>query len=86
VKSSVTQSAGPIYLGLDVSKNKFAVGVLRWGEQVPDVETILNDEASVRRLIDRFPDRGLLRTCYEAGPTGFGLHRLLTSMGGWPAM
>jgi transposase len=81
VKSSVTQSAGPIYLGLDVSKNKFAVGVLRWGEQVPDVETILNDEASVRRLIDRFPDRGLLRTCYEAGPTGFGLHRLLTSMG-----
>jgi transposase len=81
MKSSVTQSAGPIHLGLDVSKNKIAAGILRWGEQIPDVETIINDEASVRRLIDRFPDRGQLRVCYEAGPTGFGLYRLLRSMG-----
>jgi len=81
MRSSVSLSAGPIHLGLDVSKNKFAVGILRWGEQVPDVETIINDEASVRRLIDRFGDRGQLRVCYEAGPTGFGLYRLLTSMG-----
>jgi transposase len=81
MKSSVTQSAGPIHLGLDVSKDKFAVAVLRWDDQVPDVETIINDEASIRRLIDRFGDRGQLRVCYEAGPTGFGLHRLLTSMG-----
>jgi transposase len=42
---------------------------------------LFNDEASVRRLIGRFPDRGRLRVCYEAGPTGFGLHRLLHSMG-----
>jgi hypothetical protein len=54
---------------LDTSKNKIAVGVLRWGEQIPDVETIFNDEASVRRLVDRFPNRGQLRVCYEAGPT-----------------
>ena len=81
MESSVTKSAGPIHLGLDVSKSKFAVGILRWDEQTPDVEVIFNDDASVRRLIDRFPDRGQLRVCYEAGPTGFGLHRLLTSMG-----
>jgi transposase len=79
--SSVTQSAGPIHLGMDTSKNKIAVGILRWEEQVPDVELLFNDEASVRRLIDRFGDRGQLRTCYEAGPTGFGLYRLLRSMG-----
>jgi transposase len=66
---------------LDTSKNKIAVGILRWGEQVPDVEMIFSDEAPVRRLVDRFADRGRLRVCYEAGPTGFGLHRLLTSMG-----
>jgi transposase len=78
---SVALSEGPIHLGLDVSKNKIAVGVLRWDEQVPDVELISSDEASVRRLIDRFPDRGVLRTCYEAGPTGFGLYRLLGSIG-----
>jgi transposase len=81
MKSSVARSAGAIHLGFDVSKNKIAVGVLRWGEQVPDVETIFNDEASVRRLIGRFPHRGQLRVCYEAGPTGFGLHRLLTGVG-----
>ncbi len=72
---------GPIHLGLDVSKDKIAVGILRWDEQIPDVEVIINDEAFIRRLIDRFPDRGQLRVCYEAGPTGFGLYRLLRSMG-----
>jgi hypothetical protein len=35
MRASVADSAGPIHLGLDVSKNKFAVGILRWGEQVP---------------------------------------------------
>lgn len=79
--TSIALSGDPIHLGLDVSKNKIAVGMLRWDEQVPDTELISSDEASVRRLIDRFPDRGLLRTCYEAGPTGFGLYRLLRSMG-----
>jgi transposase len=79
--TSVTQSAGPIHLGLDVSKDKIAVGILRWGEQVPDVEVLFNDEASVRRLVNRLADRGRLRVCYEAGPTGFGLYRLLRSMG-----
>ena len=79
--NSAVLSDGPIHLGLDVSKNKIAVGILRWGEQVPDTEMLFNDETSVRRLIGRFPDRGRLRVCYEAGPTGFGLHRLLHFMG-----
>jgi transposase len=78
---SVSLSAGLIHLGLDTSKNAIVVGVLRPGEESADVEKIFNDEASVRRLVDRFPDRGRLRVCYEAGPTGFGLFRLLHSMG-----
>ena len=79
--TSVARSAGPIHLGLDTSKNSIAVGILRLEETAPDVEKIFNDEASVRRLIDRFADRAVLRVCYEAGPTGFGLFRLLRSMG-----
>jgi transposase len=79
--ASVAQSAGPIHLGLDVHKDSISVAILRSEEASPDVEKIFNDEASVRRLIDRFPDRGALRVCYEAGPTGFGLYRLLASMG-----
>jgi transposase len=42
---------------------------------------ITNDEASIRRLIRRFPRPKQLRACYEAGPLGFELHRLLASMG-----
>jgi transposase len=79
--TSVALLTGPIHLGLDTSKNSIAVGILRPDEVSPDTEKIFNDEASVRRLIDRFADRSVLRVCYEAGPTGFGLYRLLASMG-----
>jgi transposase len=40
-----------------------------------------SDEDAVRHLLDRFPDRRELRACYEAGPTGYELHRLLTGLG-----
>ena len=45
------------------------------------VDRIFNDEASVRRLVGRFPDRSRITACYEAGPGGYELHRLLSSMG-----
>jgi transposase len=66
---------------LDTSKNTIVVGILPAGQDSPEVERIFNDEPSIRRLIGRFPDRTQLRVCYEAGPVGFGLYRLLTSMG-----
>jgi transposase len=79
---SMTQVEGPIHLGLDVAKNAIVVGILLPGRESVDVDRIAHDEASVRRLVDRFADhRSALRTCYEAGPTGFGLYRLLRSMG-----
>jgi len=78
---SVALSGGPIHLGLDTSKNAILVGILRPDEVSPDTEKIFNDEASIRRLVNRFGDRSGLRVCYEAGPTGFGLYRLLRSMG-----
>jgi transposase len=70
----------PIHLGLDVHKDTISVGVLDPDQQVPDVERIAHDEPSVRRLVARFPDRARLRACYEAGPTGFELARLLHSL------
>lgn len=72
---------GPIHLGLDVHKDTISVGILRWDQESPDVDRIFHDEASVRRLLDRFPDRRGLRVCYEAWPTGFELARLLASLG-----
>jgi transposase len=69
------------FVGLDVGRDRIAVGVLRPGEESPTVEMATHDVESVRRLVGRFPDRRRLRVCYEAGPTGFELHRLLTGMG-----
>lgn len=79
--NSVALATGSIHLGFDVSRDQIAVGILRAEQESPDVERIFHDEASVRRLIGRFEDRGKLKVCYEAGPTGFGLYWLLRSMG-----
>lgn len=70
-----------IHLGMDTSVTTIVVGVLRPGEEMPVVERVFHDEESIRRLIARFPDRRLLSVCYEAGPGGYELYRLLSSMG-----
>jgi transposase len=78
---SVARLSGPIHLGMDVAMDSIAVGILPWGQDRPVVDRIAHDEVSVRRLVARLGNQGRLRACYEAGPTGYGLHRLLTSMG-----
>jgi hypothetical protein len=70
----------PIHLGLDVHKDTISVAILTHDRDGPDVERITHDEASIRRLVSRFPDPRRLRACYEAGPTGYELARLLASM------
>jgi transposase len=70
----------PIHLGLDVHKDTISVGILGPEQQVPDVERIAHDEASVRRLVGRLGDPRRLRACDEAGPTGFEQARLLHSL------
>src|SRR5690242_14947400 len=79
--SSVARLSGPIHLGMDVAMDSIAVGILPWGLDRPVVDRIAHDEVSVRRLVARLGNPGRLRACYEAGPTGYGLHRLLTSIG-----
>src|SRR5436190_17793290 len=67
------------HLGMDVHKDSISVGILRPDDTL-DVERVFNDEESVRRLIGRFPDPRGLSACYEAGPTGYELHRLLARL------
>lgn len=78
--TSVT-SAGAVHLGMDTSKDTIVVAVLGPGEEFPAVDRIVNREEAVRRLVGRFGDRERLRACYEAGPGGYDLYRLLASMG-----
>ena len=79
--SSVTPAAGPIHLGMDTSKNTIVVGILLPGDEVPVIDRIWNEEGAVRHLVSRLGDPAALRACYEAGPCGFELHRLLASVG-----
>jgi transposase len=78
----VARSQGEVvHLGLDVHRDTISVGVLTWDRDEPDLDKISSDEESVRRLIGRFPDRSSLRVCYEAGPTGYDLARMLIRWG-----
>jgi len=69
------------HIGLDVHKETIAVAVLRPGTIEADERVIPNTPEAIRRLLSRFPDPGALRTCYEAGPTGYDTHRLIDSLG-----
>ena len=79
--SSVASPEGLIHLGMDTSKNTIVVATLLPGEESPVTDRIFNEEEAIRRLVGRFPDRSVLRACYEAGPTGYELCRLLRSLG-----
>jgi hypothetical protein len=71
----------PIHLGLDVHRDTISVEILLPDRQVPEVDRIPHDEPSVRRLVGRLGDPRRLRACYEAGPTGYDLARLLCRLG-----
>ena len=70
-----------VHVAFDASKNTLVAGILHPEEETPTIERVFNDEPSVRRFVKAFPEPGRLRTCYEAGPCGYELHRLLRSLG-----
>src|SRR5215213_6889034 len=72
---------GPIHLGLDVHRNTISVATLPPEAASAAVEQIPSDEAAVLAFMGRFPEPGRLRVCYEAGPTGYELARLLHRQG-----
>src|SRR5437660_4094456 len=61
---------------MDVHKDSISIGILRPDDSL-DVERIFHDEESVRRFIARMGEARQLTACYEAGPTGYELQRLL---------
>ena len=73
-----------IFVGIDVSKTRNAIAVATEGRngEVRYVGEVDSSVDSMRRLIKRITAKhAQAHFCYEAGPTGYGLHRLIVSMG-----
>ena len=72
--------SGTTFVGLDVHKSSITSAVLVPGADTAVVDRFFPDEPSIRRFVSGLGDPGAVSVCYEAGPTGYSLARLL---GGW---
>jgi transposase len=72
------------YVGLDVHKATVCVAIAESGRggEVREVGIFENQPDVLRKMVARLgKHRRRLNFCYEAGPCGYGLHRLLTGLG-----
>jgi transposase len=70
-----------LWVSLDVHKLSIVAATLPPAGGRPDVCRIETTERAIRRFIDRLGGPVGLAVCYEAGPGGYALWRLLTRMG-----
>jgi transposase len=70
-----------IYVGLDVHQRSITIAELHDSREEPLVREIQNASGTIRKLFSKLRSQGELRCCYEAGPCGFELYRLLSDMG-----
>lgn len=70
------------FVGLDVHKDTIVVAVADAdGSSPQDLGTFPNDVNALIRRLKKLGPVASLRCCYEAGPTGLGLHRRLVEAG-----
>jgi transposase len=72
------------FVAFDSAKAKHAVAIAEDGRagEVRYFGEIDNSPAAVRKLVAKLSQQyEQLHFCYEAGPTGYGLHRQLTDLG-----
>ena len=73
-----------VFIGIDASKLKNAVATAEGGRdgEVRFFGEIGTDAASVAKFVRKLAAKGAKLTfCYEAGPTGYGLYRLIKELG-----
>ena len=72
------------FIGIDTAKLRNAVAIAEAGRrgEVRYLGEVDTSEAATRKLIAALAAKyRKLRFCYEAGPTGYGLQRLIESLG-----
>jgi transposase len=70
------------FVGLDVHKESIVVAVAGSDGSSPQaLATIPNETQALFKVLRKLGPANSLRVCYEAGPTGFGLQRILSEAG-----
>lgn len=72
------------FVGIDVAKLRNAIAIADSGREgeVRFFGEVDTSDQSMRRIIQRIADRfDRVHFCYEAGPTGYSLYRLIRSLG-----
>ena len=68
------------YVGLDVHKDSISIAVAEEGRNEPRfLKRIPNDCTRLMRVLRTIGDLKTIHCAYEAGPTGYGLHRFISS-------
>ena len=76
-------TASVVYVGMDVHKESITIAIAREGREAAETwKTLPYDGVRLRKALKHLVKEGeVLRVCYEAGPTGFGLCRGLCKAG-----
>ena len=71
-----------VYVGMDVHKETIAIAVFRDSNRNVEFErTIRNEPGKIKKFFNKLKEKeGNILSCYEAGPTGFVLYRILEEM------
>jgi transposase len=69
------------WVAIDQHKLSLVAGILPASGGTPEVVRLENTERAIRRLVEKLGGPAGVAVCYEAGPGGYQLHRLLSSIG-----
>jgi transposase len=78
------KSCKEAFIGIDAAKLRNAVAIAEAGRdgEIRYLGEVDASPESMRRLLAKLASKyERLHCCYEAGPTGYGLHRLITELG-----
>lgn len=79
--SSTAPEQVRLWVALDVHKHSIVAATLPPAGGQPEVQRIETTERAIRRFIERLGGPEGLAVCYEAGPCGFDLLRVLVRLG-----
>jgi transposase len=69
------------WVAFDVHRDSITSAVLAPEHELPVIDRFFPDETCLRRFVGTLEDPSRVRLCYEAGPTGYDLARLLRRLG-----